>query len=81
MFEYTFEDEEGIEHVVEVEYNFVPYRPATHWEPSEGGVEIHSVECKTKVLTKEESLKAQEACVEYAYAVDRESMEDMYGYV
>ena len=81
QFEYHLFDEEDNEHIVDVEYNFIPCRPATYSEPSEGGVEIISVECKTKVLTKEESLKAQEACAEYAYAIDRESREDMYGFV
>ena len=73
MFEYIFEDEEGNEHSVEVEYNYIPFRPATYLEPSEGGVEIERVTCSTKVLTKQEELNAQEACVEYVYSCEREN--------
>ncbi len=74
MFEYHIYDEYDKEHIVEVDYDFIPYRPATHYEPAEGGCEIISVECKTKKLEQFEIDQASEACISYAYAEHRENV-------
>lgn len=47
-------DDNDVEHDVEVEYTAAPYRPATNWEPAEGGVEVHRVDCTTHHLTVKE---------------------------
>lgn len=56
---------------VEVEYEFFPPRPATLFQPSEGGVEILGVESAT-VLSSQEREKAEQAAIDAAWRMFNE---------
>jgi hypothetical protein len=62
-------DDDNTEHQVNVEYSFTKPRRATQWEPAEGGVEIESVTCKTRELTKQEIDSAEQECIDDVWAL------------
>ena len=72
IYEHTIYDEDDQEHTVVVEYNMLPYLPATMTDPSEGGCEILSVECETKELSKREIDEASQEAARYANDCERE---------
>lgn len=69
----VFDENDNEIHAV-VHYNFVPPRLATHWEPSEGGVEIEDVVCPVK-LSKTQMDRIEQEAVDYAWAVYRGEVE------
>jgi hypothetical protein len=60
-------DDEDNEHKVTVTYNWVAPRAATYWEPSEGGVEIEDVVCKTLQLTDDQIERIEQEVIDYAW--------------
>jgi hypothetical protein len=71
-YEHKIYDEEDKEHIVYVDYDMTPYQAATWTEPAEGGCEIISVECPTRVLTDREIEEAEIEAARYAYDLERE---------
>lgn len=70
MSTYTYWIERNGEDIpVEVEYHLIPYRPATQYEPAEGGVEIENVRCAVAITADE---RHQAECAAYDAAMGRD---------